>query len=69
MTHLICFAKGHTVKNGSAHGVGIYTARLGSAQLSKGFCDSDQMLGESNSDIFFCAELDSEFHTEQLLGW
>ncbi|CAK9081888.1 Uncharacterized protein SCF082_LOCUS38942, partial [Durusdinium trenchii] len=34
---------GHTVKNGSAHGVGIYTARLGSAGLSRGFCDSDQM--------------------------
>ena len=37
---------GHTVKNGSAHGVGIYTARLGCAKLSKGFCDSDKNLGE-----------------------
>lgn len=32
--------------NGSAHGVGIYTARLGAegaASLSKGFCNSDKM--------------------------
>lgn len=26
---------GHTVKNGSTHGLGVYTARLGSAGLSK----------------------------------
>ena len=38
--------EGHTVKNGSVHGVGIYTARLGCAKLSKGFCDSDKNLGE-----------------------
>lgn len=42
---------GHTVKNGSVHGVGIYTARLGCAKLSKGFCDSDKM--------FLCCVCDS----------
>jgi hypothetical protein len=31
---------GHQVANGSVHGVGIYTARLGAARLSRGFCDS-----------------------------
>lgn len=35
---------GVTVKHGSAHGVGIYTATLGSAWLSRSFCDSDQLL-------------------------
>ncbi|CAE6934525.1 unnamed protein product [Symbiodinium natans] len=42
---------GHKVANGSAHGVGIYTAQLGSATLSKGFCDSNKM--------FVCAVCDS----------
>lgn len=32
------------VVHGSAHGVGIYTAHIGSASLSKGFCDSDTMI-------------------------
>lgn len=41
---------GVRVVNGSAHGVGIYTARLGKPSLSKGFCDSDQM--------FLCAICD-----------
>lgn len=34
---------GVQVANGSAHGKGIYTAKLGSARLSKSFCDSDTM--------------------------
>jgi len=32
------------VENGSAHGVGIYTAHVGSTSLSKRFCDSDTLL-------------------------
>lgn len=35
---------GVKVVHGSAHGVGIYTAQLGAASLSKGFCDSDRIL-------------------------
>ena len=42
---------GHKVANGSAHGVGIYTAKLGSPGLSKNFCDSCKM--------FVCAVCDS----------
>ena len=42
---------GHKVANGSAHGVGIYTAQLGKATLSKGFCDSNKM--------FVCAVCDT----------
>ncbi|CAE7201187.1 unnamed protein product [Symbiodinium sp. CCMP2592] len=42
---------GHKVANGSAHGVGIYTARLGKATLSQGFCDSNKM--------FVCAVCDT----------
>lgn len=36
-------SQGVTVANGSAHGVGIYAATLGSSWLSKGFCDQDKM--------------------------
>lgn len=35
---------GIKVAHGSAHGIGIYTAKMGAASLSKGFCDSDQIL-------------------------
>ncbi|CAE7815644.1 hypothetical protein AK812_SmicGene9313 [Symbiodinium microadriaticum] len=42
---------GHKVANGSAHGVGIYTAQLGKATLSKTFCDSNKM--------FVCAVCDT----------
>jgi len=35
---------GVRVIHGSAHGVGIYTAKQGASFLSKTFCDSDQML-------------------------
>lgn len=35
---------GVTVVNGSANGVGVYTARLGSASLSKGFAPDGKML-------------------------
>jgi len=35
--------RGVHVANGSAHGVGIYTARLGASSLSSGFCDSPNM--------------------------
>ncbi|CAJ1440577.1 unnamed protein product [Effrenium voratum] len=48
---LIPGERGHKVANGSAHGVGIYTAHLGSSQLSRGFCDSDKM--------FLCAVCDT----------
>jgi hypothetical protein len=41
---------GVQVAHGSAHGVGIYTARLGAAGLSRGFCDS--------SDMFVCGVAD-----------
>jgi len=34
---------GVKVANGSAHGVGIYTAQIGSSSLSRGFCDSDKL--------------------------
>jgi len=43
---------GVRVQNGSAHGVGIYTAKLGSSMLSRGFCDSNQM--------FICGVNDSK---------
>jgi len=35
---------GVRVVHGSAHGVGIYTAKEGNASLSRGFCNSDNML-------------------------
>lgn len=35
---------GVRVVNGSDHGVGIYTAKPGAAYLSRGFCDSEDML-------------------------
>jgi len=35
---------GVTVTHGSAHGLGVYTASLGNAWLSKFFCDSDSFL-------------------------
>ena len=35
--------KGVAVAHGSAHGVGIYTAKEGHSSLSKSFCDSDKM--------------------------
>lgn len=34
---------GVRVEHGSAHGLGIYTATMGSSYLSRGFCDSDKM--------------------------
>jgi len=37
-------ASGIGVANGSAHGVGIYTGLPGAAGLSRGFCDSSNML-------------------------
>merc|ERR1712224_208175 len=40
------------VAHGSAHGVGIYTAKLGSSMLSKGFCDSDK--------LFVCGVIDAK---------
>lgn len=43
---------GVKIRNGNAHGLGIYTARLGAAWLSKGFCNS--------SKLFVCAVKDSE---------
>mmetsp|Transcript_51202 Transcript_51202/g.119445 ORF Transcript_51202/g.119445 Transcript_51202/m.119445 type:complete len:412 (-) Transcript_51202:234-1469(-) len=53
---------GHQVANGSAHGVGIYSAKLGAASLSRGFCDSPKM--------FLCAVCDPsqppEENAEQL---
>jgi hypothetical protein len=49
---------GVKVANGSVHGVGIYTARLGAAGLSRGFCDSDQM--------FVCAVSDTSKPVEKL---
>lgn len=39
------------VAHGSAHGIGIYTAKLGCSSLSKGFCDSDK--------LFICGVADS----------
>jgi len=48
---------GVTVANGSAHGVGIYTAKLGASQLSKGF-------SRDSKDIFVCAVADSS-HCEK----
>eukprot|EP00930_Biecheleria_cincta_P036586 TRINITY_DN25076_c0_g1_i1.p1 TRINITY_DN25076_c0_g1~~TRINITY_DN25076_c0_g1_i1.p1 ORF type:complete len:629 (+),score=78.36 TRINITY_DN25076_c0_g1_i1:128-1888(+) len=39
------------VAHGSAHGVGIYVAKLGCSFLSKGFCDSDK--------LFICGVVDS----------
>lgn len=42
---------GVKVANGSAHGVGVYTAQLGSASLSRTFCDSGK--------IFICAICDT----------
>lgn len=42
---------GVKVVNGSAHGVGVYTAQIGSASLSRGFCDSDT--------LFVCAVCDT----------
>eukprot|EP00933_Yihiella_yeosuensis_P073251 TRINITY_DN81873_c0_g1_i1.p1 TRINITY_DN81873_c0_g1~~TRINITY_DN81873_c0_g1_i1.p1 ORF type:complete len:377 (+),score=46.26 TRINITY_DN81873_c0_g1_i1:61-1191(+) len=42
---------GVTVANGSAHGLGVYTARIGAAQLSRGFCNSKTM--------FLCAVCDT----------
>jgi len=43
---LVVPVKGSGVKvvNGSAHGVGIYTAKQGAASLSRSFCDSEDML-------------------------
>ena len=43
---LVVPGSGHgvVVANGSAHGVGIYTAKLGSHYLSLGFCDSSKLL-------------------------
>lgn len=41
---------GVRVAHGSAHGVGIYTAKLGCANLSRSFCDSDK--------IFICGVCD-----------
>eukprot|EP00931_Biecheleriopsis_adriatica_P089035 TRINITY_DN63230_c0_g1_i1.p1 TRINITY_DN63230_c0_g1~~TRINITY_DN63230_c0_g1_i1.p1 ORF type:complete len:645 (+),score=108.07 TRINITY_DN63230_c0_g1_i1:49-1983(+) len=35
---------GVSVAHGSAHGVGIYTAKLGASSLSRSFCDSDSFL-------------------------
>ena len=48
---------GHKVANGSAHGVGIYTAQLGKATLSKTFCDSNKM--------FVCAVCDTSQPVEE----
>jgi len=42
---------GVNVANGSAHGVGVYTAQIGSASLSRGFSDSDT--------LFVCAVCDT----------
>jgi len=42
---------GIKVQNGSAHGVGVYTARVGKASLSKGFSDSGA--------LFVCAICDT----------
>lgn len=42
---------GIRIANGTAHGLGVYTARLGSASLSRGFCDS--------SALFVCAVCDT----------
>lgn len=57
------------VKNGSVHGVGVYTAKLGCAQLSRGFCDSQY--------LFVCAICDTSvpifdphrFHEVALPQW
>jgi hypothetical protein len=46
------------VENGSAHGVGIYTAKLGCAELSKSFCDSNAM--------FICGVCDGSQAQEDL---
>merc|ERR1712072_581926 len=35
---------GVTMKNGAAHGRGVYTANVDAAWLSRGFCDSPAML-------------------------
>jgi len=49
---------GVTVANGSAHGVGIYTAKLGASQLSKGF-------SRDSKDIFVCAVADDRSQCEK----
>lgn len=49
--------RGITVANGKAHGLGIYTARLGAFSLSQGFCDSESM--------FVCAVNDTSQPKEQ----
>lgn len=43
---------GVKVVHGSAHGLGIYTAKLGASYLSRSFCDSDKMFicGVSDKD-------------------
>lgn len=55
---LVPGSRGVTVEHRSAHGVGIYTARLGSPFLSLSFCDSNQIL--------FCAVIDSSIDPSKI---
>lgn len=48
---------GVTVANGSAHGVCIYTAKLGASSLSKGF-------SRDSKDIFVCAVADDKSQSD-----
>jgi len=61
---------GVKVANGSAHGKGIYTAKIGSASLSKSFCDSDTMFLCVVCDTSLPASDENEFvpSTTQVLG-
>mmetsp|Transcript_60376 Transcript_60376/g.155606 ORF Transcript_60376/g.155606 Transcript_60376/m.155606 type:complete len:459 (+) Transcript_60376:72-1448(+) len=52
---------GVKVANGSAHGVGVYTAQLGSASLSLGFCDS--------RSLFVCAICDTSRELGESETW
>lgn len=55
---LVPGTSGVNVVNGSAHGVGIYTAKLGASQLSKGF-------SRDSKDIFVCAVADDKDQVAQ----
>jgi len=50
---------GVRVVHGSAHGVGIYTAKEGNASLSRGFCNSDNML--------VCGVIDNDPEPEEVV--
>jgi hypothetical protein len=52
------------VVHGSAHGLGIYAAKVGSAALSFGFCSG----GHKNTSMLICAVLDDSHRTSAFIG-